>query len=140
MNRETQKNSPQDNDLGGPLRLFCLSTLSYLRARLELAGLESKEAVARLGGILVLAAVAITLSIAGYLLLCLALVFGIARLAGSEHAWISIAATTGALHLFLAWAVLRGARGWLRKPMFATTLDEFRKDDAWLRSTTEKPR
>lgn len=138
MNREPQKNSAQDRDLSGPLRLFSLSALSYLRARLELAGLEGKEAVARLGGMLVLAAVAITLSIAGYLLLCLALVFGIARLAGSEHAWISIAAATGCLHLLLAWGVLRGARGWLRKPMFATTLEEFRKDDAWLKSTTAR--
>jgi uncharacterized membrane protein YqjE len=124
---------------GAVLRRLSLSALGYVRARLELAGLEGKEAAARLGGMLVLAAVAVTLSIAGYLLLCLALVFGVARLVGSEGAWIVISAATGGVHLLLAWGLLKVVQGWLRKPMFASTLEEFRKDDAWLRSTTEKP-
>ncbi len=140
MNSEPLKNDAQDRHASAPLRILSLSLLGYLRARLELAGLEGKEAVARLGGILFLAAVAITLSIAGYLLLCLALVFGIARLASDDkYSWILIAGATGGLHLLIAWSILRGARSWLQKPMFANTLEEFRKDDAWLRSTTEKP-
>ena len=140
MNGEPQKNEARERLLGAPIRILSLSLLSYLRARLELAGLEGKEAVARLGGILFLAAVAITLSIAGYLLLCLALVFGVAHFFGDDrHIWILIAATTGAVHLLIAWGILRGARSWLQKPMFANTLEEFRKDDSWLRSTTEKP-
>jgi uncharacterized membrane protein YqjE len=123
-----------------PVREMALSALSYLRARMELAGIEGKEAFTRLAGVLLLAAMAATLTLVGYLLLCLALVFGAARLLHGEHAWIWIAALTGGLHLAAAWGVLRVARGWLQKPMFASTLEEFRKDDAWLKSTAAKPR
>ncbi len=123
-----------------PIREMALAGLSYMRARMELAGIEGKEALTRLGGVLLLAAMAVTLTLAGYLLLCLALVFGAARLLNSEHAWIWIAALTGGLHLAAAWGVLLVARGWLQKPMFASTLEEFRKDDAWLKSTAAKPR
>jgi uncharacterized membrane protein YqjE len=107
---------------------------------MELAGIEGKEALTRLGGVLLLAAMAITLTIAGYLLLCLSLVFGAARLLQNEHAWIWLAALTGALHLAGAWGVLLVARSWLLKPMFGSTLEEFRKDDAWLKSTAARPR
>ena len=132
-------NAPRDGFMQ-PMRDATLAALSYLRARLELAGLEGKEALTRLGAVLLLAAMAITLTIAGYLLLCLALVFGAARLLQSEHAWIWIAALTGALHLAGAWGVLLVAKSWLQKPMFGSTLEEFRKDDAWLKSTAAKPR
>lgn len=123
-----------------PLREIGLAVLSYFRARMELAGLEGKEALTRMGGVLVLAAMAVTLCIAGYLLLCLALVFGAARLIHSENAWIWLSGLMGALHLAGAWAVLLIARSWLQKPMFGSTIEEFRKDDAWLKSTAAKPR
>jgi uncharacterized membrane protein YqjE len=133
-----EENSSSGEGLGGPLRGMALGALSYLRARLELAGLEGKDALTRVCGVLLLAAVAVTLTIAGYLLLCIALVFGVARLLGSEHSWIGISAVVGALHLLGAWVLLSAARDWLRKPMFASTLEEFRKDDAWLKSTTAR--
>jgi uncharacterized membrane protein YqjE len=117
-----------------------IAVLGYVRARMELAGLEGKESLTRLAGLLLLAAVAVTLTIAGFLLLCMALVFGIALLVGGGNAWIWIAAAMGAFLLCGAWAILQLARSWLRKPMFAATLEEFRKDDAWLRSTAEKHR
>jgi uncharacterized membrane protein YqjE len=122
-----------------PVREMALAALSYLRARLELAGLEGREALTRLGAVLLLAAMAITMTIAGYLLLCLALVFGAARMLHNEHAWIWIAALMGVLHLGGAWGVLMVARSWLQEPMFGSTLEEFRKDDAWLKSTAAKP-
>ena len=106
---------------------------------MELAGLEGKEALTRLGGVLLLAAMAITLCIAGYLLIWLSLVFGAARLIHSENAWIWLAGLAGALHLAGAWGVLLVAKSWLQKPMFGSTLEEFRKDDAWLKSTAAKP-
>jgi uncharacterized membrane protein YqjE len=126
--------------LAAPLREMAIAGLSYVRARMELAGLEGKESLARLGGMLLLAAVAVTLAIAGVLLLCMALVFGIALLVGGGNAWIWIAAIMGCALLVAAWTLLYWARGWLGKPMFAATLEEFRKDDAWLRSTAERPR
>jgi uncharacterized membrane protein YqjE len=104
-----------------------------------LAGLEGKEALARLGGVLLLGVAAITLLLCGYLLVCLALVFGLARFWRGEGAWILIAALLGAAHLLGAWGLIKLAKGWMDKPMFPATLDEFRKDEAWLKSTAEKP-
>jgi uncharacterized membrane protein YqjE len=127
-------------DLARELRELLQAALSYVRARLELAGLEGKDAFTQICGVLLLAVLAITLVLAGYLLLCLALVFGIARLLATEHAWIWIAALVGSLHLTAAWGILRGALGWLRKPMFASTIEEFRKDESWLKSTTARQR
>ena len=127
-------------ELAAPLREIAIAGLSYLRARMELAGIEGKESLTRLGGMLLLAALAVTLTVSGFLLLCMALVFGIAQLVGGGNAWIWIAAVMGSVLLAGAWTLLYWARCWLGKPMFAATLEEFRKDDAWLRSTAERPR
>jgi uncharacterized membrane protein YqjE len=126
--------------LSGPLKELAIAGLSYVRARMELAGVEGKEALTRLGGMLLLAAVAVTLTVAGFLLLCMALVFWIAFLVGGGNAWIWVAGILGGALLSGAWMLLCLARGWLRKPMFLATLEEFRKDDAWLRSTAERHR
>jgi len=126
--------------LSGPLRDMAIAGLSYVRARMELAGIEGKEALTRLGGMLLLAAVAVTLTVAGFLLLCMALVFGVAFLVGGGNAWIWVAAILGGTLLSGAWTLLYLARGWLRKPMFSATLEEFKKDDAWLKSTAERQR
>jgi uncharacterized membrane protein YqjE len=138
-NRMDPKNEPAGG-LSAALRTAAIAGLSYLRARLELAGVEGKEAFARLGGVLLLAVLATTLMIAGFLLLCVAVVFSIALLFGGGNAWIWVAAVMGLALLGGAWAVLSWARGWLGKPMFAATLEEFRKDDAWLRPKAERPR
>jgi uncharacterized membrane protein YqjE len=129
-----------ETGLAAPLREIAIAGLSYVRARMELAGLEGKESLTRLGGMLLLAALAVTLTVSGFLLLCMALVFGIALLVGGGNAWIWIAAIMGGALLAGAWTLLYWARGWLGKPMFAATLEEFRKDDAWLRSTAERQR
>ncbi len=126
--------------LARELRELLQAALSHLRARLELAGLEGKDAFTRICGVLLLAVLAITLVLAGYFLLCLALVFGIARLLATEHAWIWIATLVGSMHLIAAWGILCGALGWLRKPMFASTIEEFRKDESWLKSTAVRQR
>ena len=122
------------------LRGLLLATLSYLRARLELAGLEGKEAFTQLASVLVLAILAIALTVAGYLLLCIALVFGIAQFFHSPTAWIWISAIVGIAHAVGAWILIRTARAMLNKPMFSSTLEEFRKDETWLKSTAAKQR
>lgn len=131
---------PEHYDFPRYLREWMHASVRYVRTRLELAGLEGKEAMARIGGVLLLVVVAITLMLAGYLLMCLAFVFGIARLLHTEHAWIWIAAAFGTLHLLGAWGILKMARSWMEKPMFPASLEEFRKDETWLKSTVEKPR
>jgi uncharacterized membrane protein YqjE len=122
------------------LRGIALGGLGYVRARLELLGLEGKQALTQIGAVLLLAAIALTLAIAGYLLLCLALVFGLASFSKSQNMWIWIAFLVGGMHLALAWLILRWARSWLQEPLFPATVEEFRKDEAWLRCTAEKQR
>jgi uncharacterized membrane protein YqjE len=121
-------------------REMLIGLLSYLKARLELAGAESRDALTQIGGVLLLAAIALTLTLAGYLLLCLAVVFGLAVLFSSTFSWIWIAGALGGIHMLGAWLILRGARGLLKKPMFPLSLEEFRKDESWLKSTATKPR
>jgi uncharacterized membrane protein YqjE len=133
------KESSDATGLAGQLRAAALSGLGYVRARLELAGLEGKQALAQLGGVLLMGAIALTMTLTGYVLLCVALVFGLASLSGSQHAWIFIALLVGLLHLGAAWMVLRFALQWLQEPMFPSTLEELRKDEAWLKSTAAKP-
>ena len=105
--------SSDSGSLAQQFRELLLAALSYFRARMELAGLEGKEAFTQIGGVLLLAVIALTLTLSGYFLLCLALVFGIARLLASEHAWVWIAAVFGLAHLVPAWGVFLGARGWV---------------------------
>ena len=130
----------REPSLASHMREMLIGLLSYLRARLELAGAESRDALTQIAGVLLLAATALTLTLAGYLLLCLAIVFGLAQLFSSTFSWIWIAAALGGLHLLAAWIILRGARGWLKKPMFPLSLEEFRKDESWLKSTATRPR
>lgn len=130
----------KESGIGDQLRAAALGGLGYVRARLELAGLEGKQALAQLGVVLLLAALALTMTLAGYLLLCLALVFGLASFSRSQNAWILIALAVGVLHIVGAWLVLRWSRQLLREPMFPSTLEEFRKDEAWLKSTAARQR
>jgi uncharacterized membrane protein YqjE len=116
------------------------AALTYLKARLELAGLESKEAGVHYAIILALAVVALIVVIFGYFFFCLALVFLIAWLIGEEHAWIWVTFGMALLHFGGAAACLWMAKTRLGLPMFAATLQEFRKDHEWLNSKTAKAR
>jgi uncharacterized membrane protein YqjE len=110
------------------------SQLAYWRARLQLAGLESKEAAVHYAVILGLAIGGLVIAVFGYLFLVIALVFLIASLCDSEHAWIWITLGAAFLHFLGTAVLLFVAKGKLSRPMFAATLDEFRKDQQWLKT------
>jgi uncharacterized membrane protein YqjE len=112
------------------------ASAEYLRARLELAGLESKEALAHYAIILGLALGSLVVLVFGYFFLCLGLVFSLAALIGGEHTWIWVTFACAFLHLGAAAAALLIARARLATPVFEATLDELRKDHEWL--TSEK--
>ncbi len=116
------------------------ATLAYLKARLELAGLESKEAGIHYVIILALAVIALVVTIFGYFFFCLALVFFIAWLIDTEHAWIWVTFGMALLHFGIAAACLWMAKTRLSAPMFSATLQEFKKDHEWLNSKTAKVR
>ncbi len=114
--------------------------LAHLRVRLELAGIEGKEAAVHYGVLLGLAVAGFVFVVFGYLFLCLALVFLIAWACGGGNAWIWVLLGASALHLGGGAGAFFWIRGKLATPMFSASLDELRKDHEWLTSTTKKRR
>jgi uncharacterized membrane protein YqjE len=102
-----------------------------------LAGLEAKEALSRITGLLLMAIVAGVLIFAGWLLLATALV-GWLTFKLHWH-WFAAAAATGGAHVLLA-AALLGLAWWRfsKTVWFVETLNELKKDRAWLKGSTAK--
>jgi uncharacterized membrane protein YqjE len=114
------------------------ANLAYLRARLELAGIEAREASVHYAIILGLAIGALIVLVFGYLFLVIALVFLVAALLGTPHAWIWVLLGAALLHLLGA-----GILGWIAKvklsaPMFTASLNELKKDQEWLKTTAKQ--
>lgn len=108
--------------------------LAYLRARLQLAGLESREAAVHYAIIVGLAIGALVIAIFGYLFLVIAVVFLIAWACGGGNAWIWVTFGAAFVHFIGAALLLVIAKAKLFQPMFAATLDELRKDQEWLKN------
>jgi uncharacterized membrane protein YqjE len=124
--------------LFGHLSALLAAKLAYLQARLELAGMEGKEAAVHLGIILGLALVSLVMVVFGYFFLVLALVFLIALAFGGGNAWIWVLLGAAVVHLLLAGALLFVAKIRLGVPLFPLTFEELRKDQEWLK-TNAKP-
>jgi len=124
-------------DAGLPEHLLSLlaSATGYLRARLELAGMEGKEAVGAYGKVFAFLAGAILLLLFGYVFLWIGLIAVIAHFAAVHWGWITVA--VGLLHLIGTALCLWGAKAKWGKPVFTATLNEFRKDQEWLSSPKE---
>lgn len=125
----------EDAGLINHLRAFAASALAYAQARLQLAGLEWKEAASHYFKILLLLLAGLFGLVFGYVFFCIAAVFLVAHLFHVPWIWILLAA--GAVHLALA-----GVAGWIvrvkfARPIFNATISEFKKDQAWL--NTPKP-
>lgn len=117
------------------LRTFAASSVAYIQARLQLAGLESKEAAAHYFKILLWLLAGLFGLVFGYVFFWIVSVFLLAGLLHVSWTWILLAA--GAAHFALA-----GVAGWIvrakcARPTFAATISEFKKDQTWL--NTPKP-
>jgi uncharacterized membrane protein YqjE len=110
--------------------------LAYLRARLHLAGLEGREAAIHYGIIIALAIGALVVAVLGYLFFVIAVVFLIAWACGGGNAWIWVTLGVAVVHFIGTAALLFSAKVKLSRPMFAATLDEFKKDQEWLKNPT----
>jgi uncharacterized membrane protein YqjE len=140
MPKPTTENTRPAETAGlfGHFSALIAAKLGYLRARLKLAGIEGKEAGIHLAIIVGLAVGALVAVIFGYFLFVLGLVFLIALAFDNPHAWIWVLLGAALLHFLGAAALLFIAKGRLGAPLFPLTLDEFRKDQEWLK-TTIKP-
>ena len=124
--------SAADSGLSRHLLALLASLAGYFRARLELAGIEGKEAAAIYLKAAVLIAVALLLFAFGYAFLWIGLIALIAAVSHLAWGWLVLGA--GFLHVVGALA-----GGWMavvlcKKPVFGSTVEEFRKDQQWLES------
>ena len=123
--------------LFGHLSALLAAKLAYLKARLELAGIEGREAGIHLAIILGLAIGATVLLIFGYFFLVIAVAFAIG-LAFGGHAWVWVLFGAAVLHILGAGLLLLIAKVRLGVPLFPLTLEELKKDQEWLK-TNAKP-
>lgn len=111
---------------------------SYLRARFELASLEGREAGTNwlkalgllLGGVVVV--------VFGYFFFCFAAVFAIAMACGGGAAWIWVTLVAALIHFGGGALLLLKVRALVKQPLLPATLEEFKKDQAWLDAKTGK--
>ena len=118
----------------GHLTALLAAKLAYVRARLELAGLEGKEAAVHYGVIVGLAVGGLVALVFGYLFAVIALVFLVAHWIGGETAWIWVLLGAAALHCLGAAVLLLIAKSRLGVPMFSASLDELKQDQEWLKT------
>lgn len=109
---------------------------AYLRARLELASIEGKEAGVHWIKALAFLIAALVILVFGYFFFVLAAIFAIAFAIGGKTAWIWVTLGAALLHAGGAALLLMKVRGLVSAPFFPVTLDEFRKDQAWLDAKT----
>jgi len=134
--RPADRRAAADAGFIGRISGFLAALSTYLRVRFQLAGLEAKEAMVHYALIGGLAAGALVVSVFGYFFLWMAVIFGIAWFIPSEGAWIWVTLGVALLHFGAAIGLLFWARAKLAAPMFTATLDEFKKDNEWLTTTS----
>lgn len=98
-----------------------------------LLGIEARDAGARVGIALALAVGAIFVVLLGYVLLVFFAIFGIAALIGGGNSWIWVTLGAALLHFAIAGGCLFIAAKKFKDPMFPDSLDQLRKDQAWLK-------
>ena len=132
---EDRRAAAQEGFLGHLAGLLSASA-GYLQGRLQLFGLEAKEATVHYAIIIALAIAALVVLIFGYFFFCFFLIFGLAALIGTKHALIWVTLGMALLHIGAAVGAVLYAKARLAEPMFEATINEFKKDQEWL--TPEK--
>jgi len=117
---------------------FVSAAFAYLKARLQLAGLEGKRAAVHYLIIVALLVGALGVVVFGYIFLCLAIIFLLSWLFGGGIALFWSALGMALLHFGGAVAAAIIAKNKFSEPMLSATMQEFGKDQEWLNSTTAK--
>lgn len=131
-----ERHTAADAGFSDHVRAFLGSALGYIRARLELAGLESREAFAVYGKIIGLLIAAIVFLLFGYVLLWIGLVALLGYLTGAHWGWFTLGASL--LHFIGTALCLWAIKAGVGQPVFTETLKEFRKDQEWLNTPHAK--
>jgi len=119
----------EDNSFLRNLRLWVSSFSAYAQDRLELAGLEGREAFTHYLKVIIFAALALFGVLFGYVFLMVGLVLLIAYFTGWSLVWPAL--IVALLHFMAAAGSGLAIRGLLKVPQFQQTLAEFKKDKEW---------
>lgn len=111
------------------LQQWVSSFSAYAQARLELAGLEGREAFTHYLKVIIFAALAVFGILFGYVFLMAGLVLLIAYFTHWSLVWPTL--IVALLHFLAAAGGGLAIRGLLKVPQFQATLAEFKKDKEW---------
>ena len=114
------------------------SAIGYIRARVELAGIEGREAAAIYGKVVAFLAAAAGLLVFGYVFLWIGLIAVATHFLSLFWGWAVLAAAL--LHIIAAGLFAAIAIARWGKPVFPVTLTEFRKDQEWLNKRRQTER
>ncbi|HEV7405726.1 MAG TPA: phage holin family protein [Chthoniobacteraceae bacterium] len=132
---EDRRAAAQEGFLGHLAGLLSASA-GYLQGRLQLLGLESKEAAVHYAIIVGLLIAALVVLVFGYFFLCFFAIFGLAALieafTSARHAYIWVTLGMALLHIGAAVGAVLYAKARFAEPMFTATINEFKKDQEWL--------
>jgi len=121
----------------GHFSALLAAILSYFHARMQLAGMESKEAALHYMMLIVWAGAALVLLFFGYIFFVIGLVFAIAWLFRDPSKWVWVLLAFGIGHFIVAIFCVLVARAKIFVPMFRDTLSELKKDQLWLTRQTQ---
>jgi uncharacterized membrane protein YqjE len=128
--------SPRDGGFIDHLRSVIAAVTAYFGARLELAGIEAKEALIHFAILAMWVGVALAVIFFGYIFFLIGVILIVAWLLHAPPMWVSLAA--GLLHFAFAIVCFLIVRAKIGAPLFQSTINEFKKDQAWL-STPPAP-
>ena len=114
------------------------STIKYLKAHAELLGIEAKEAGINYGIAAGLAVGGLVAVLLGYIMLVITIVFALALMFGGGNAWIGVMGGAALLHIGGAVALIMMAKRRTKEAPFPETMEELRKDQAWLTQLKSK--
>jgi uncharacterized membrane protein YqjE len=137
MPAPTTEDARRPGGLFAHLSALLAAQLGYLRARLELAGIEGRDAAIRLAIVLGLAIGGLILAIFGYFLFVLAIVF-LLGLAFGSGSWVYVLSGAALIHFLGAVLLVLVARIKIAEPIFPLTLEEFKKDQEWLKTNAKR--
>ncbi len=120
-----------DGGIARQVRGFFSAAAQYVAARLRLASLEAKDAGAHSLKLLLLGVAAAFVAVLGWVFLCLAIIFLLAKALG-ENGWVWASLMMAAAHFAGAFVLARVLKNTASQPMFPLTTEEFKKDQAWL--------
>src|SRR5437660_190892 len=113
------------------VRFFLASLSGYFHARLELAGVEAKDAALHYFKMVALVGAAAFGLVFGYVFFIASAVMAVAYYAGWPLRWVLLGVSL--LHFILAILAVLIVKAMFSVPQFEATLAEFEKDREWLK-------